>query len=438
MASYSAEDAYLQTALQEAPVNHRHVRTVLAAAAAIGFAYPAFAATKCVKPGGGSGCYPTITAAVAAAAPGDTIYVEHGTYAEDVVIDKPLALVGENRHNTIIDATALPNGINIDGVEHTGLSDVSVSHFTIENASTEGILVSNSSRVSLFDNHLVGNDRALGGGSCPLFVPPDNLPGEGLDCGEAIHLTGVDHSTVSSNIVEGNSGGILISDDSGPTHDYLISGNSVTDNQYDCGITLASHNPVAPNGVFHNTIAANVSSRNGLKGEGAGVGLFTPAPGTATYGNVVVGNTLIGNMLPGVAMHSHAPGQNLNDNQIVANYIAGNGADTNDAATPGPTGINVFGVTPITGTTISENVIEREDVAIAVRTQSNVAAHFNDLSNHRVGVANLGGGAVDATSNWWGCPSGPDGHGCSTVTGPNVAFTPWLTRPVTIVPPLSR
>lgn len=416
-------------------MNYRYITTAVAAAAAIGFAHPSFAGTECVKPGGGSGCYPTITAAVAAAAPGDTIYVEHGTYTEDVVIAKPLALVGENRANTIIDASGLPNGINIDGVEHTGLSDVSVSHFTIENASTEGILVSNTSRVSVFDNRLVGNDRALANGSCSMFVPPDNPMGEGFDCGEAIHLTAVDHSTVSSNTVEGNSGGILISDDSGPTHDNLISGNTVVDNEYDCGITLASHNPNAPNGVFHNTIAANVSERNGLKGEGAGVGLFTPAPGTATYGNVVIGNTLVGNMLPGVAMHSHAPAQNLNDNQIVANYIAGNGADTNDAATPGPTGINVFGVTPVTGTTISGNVIEREDVAIAVRTGSEVAAHFNDLQNHQIGVANLGSGSVDATNNWWGCPAGPEGHGCSTVEGPSVDFTPWLTHPVTIVPP---
>ena len=31
-------------------------------------------------------------------------------------------------------------------------------------------------------------------------------------------------------------------------------------------------------------IAANRSLRNGLQGEGAGVGLFTPAPGTATFG----------------------------------------------------------------------------------------------------------------------------------------------------------
>ena len=60
------------------------------------------------------------------------------------------------------------------------------------------------------------------------------------------------------------------------------------------------------------------------------------------FGNVIINNRLMDNGLPGVAMHSHAPGQDITNNVIIGNYIAGNGADTDDAFTPGPTGINVF------------------------------------------------------------------------------------------------
>jgi parallel beta-helix repeat protein len=335
------------------------------------------------------------------------------------------------RDSTIIDATGQANGVQVDGLGNPGLANVTVAGFTIENAQTEGVLVSNASSVVLSGNRVINNDRALVNGACTVFVPPDDVPGEGFDCGEAIHLSAVDHSIVASNIVQHNSGGILVSDDSGPTHDNLIRDNTVQDNAFDCGITLASHNPAAPNGVFHNTVADNQVQRNGLQGEGAGVGLFTPAPGTAVYGNVVVGNTLAGNRLPGVAMHSHAPNQNLNDNMIVGNYIADNGADTADAATPGATGINVFGVSPITGSLISQNVIEREAVAIAVKTSSEVDVHLNDLLTHQVGVANLNGGTVDATENWWGCANGPSSQGCATVSGTHVTFSPWLTRPAT-------
>jgi parallel beta-helix repeat protein len=400
-----------------------------AAAALILVPLPAAAATLCVSPGGAGGCSPTISAAVAAAPAGDVIYVHRGTYAEQVTIDKPLSLIGDQRQNTIIDATGSPNGIVVDGFGNPGLAHVTIIGFTIRNAQTEGILVSNASWVNLASNRVADNDQALLDEVCGVFTPPDNAAGEGMDCGEGIHLTAVDHSTVSDNIIEGNSGGILVSDDSGPTHDNVISGNTVQDNPFDCGITLASHNPVAPNGVYRNTIAANNSLRNGLKGEGAGIGMFTPAPGTATYGNVVVGNRAIGNGMPGIAMHSHAPGQTLIDNKIVDNYVAGNGPDRDDAATAGPTGINVYAVSPTTGTTITGNIVEREAIAVAIKTPTAMTLQFNNLNNQGVGVANLGSSFVDASNNWWGCAKGPGSGGCSSTTGINMQSSPWLTQP---------
>ena len=89
------------------------------------------------------------------------------------------------------------------------------------------------------------------------------MAGQDFDCGEGIHLSGVTHSTIGSNRVEHNSGGILLSDDTGLTSDNLISGNVVNENPFDCAITLASHhfefgfNPAF--GVFHTPLRETLS-----------------------------------------------------------------------------------------------------------------------------------------------------------------------------------
>jgi nitrous oxidase accessory protein NosD len=407
-----------------------------AACLAVGLSGPAFGATLCVRQGGGHGCFPTITAAVAAAAPNDTIEVEQGRYAEDVVINKPLSLVGAHRKNTIIDASGKANGVDIDGLHNPGLSHVVVTGFTIENANFEGILATNASQLTIYGNDVVNNNRALQFPACPGI--PSFETSEDFDCGEGIHLSGVDHSRVADNLSKGNSGGILLSDDTGATHDNVVTGNAVLDNPFDCGITLASHPPAAglgataPFGVSHNTISFNDVERNGPQGEGAGVGIFDSVPGAKAFGNVVIGNRIVGNGIPGVALHAHAPNQNLNDNAIVANYIAKNGADQDDTATPGPTGINVSnggGFTVITGTIVTDNVIKDEQIAVAYKTGAVADAHLNDFLHDQIGVANLGSPSVNATLNWWGCSRGPGAPGCAGVSGA-VMFTPWLTQPV--------
>jgi hypothetical protein len=74
---------------------------------------------------GAGGCKSSINAAIAAAGPNDT--VAHGTYAENVIVNKSLALLGDNSANTTINANGLANGINIDGLANAGRSAPSMA-----------------------------------------------------------------------------------------------------------------------------------------------------------------------------------------------------------------------------------------------------------------------------------------------------------------------
>jgi parallel beta-helix repeat protein len=401
---------------------------------------PAGAAVLCVNASGTGGCQKTISAAVAAASAGDIINVAPGTYKETVTVDKPVSLIGTDSSKTIIDATGQTNGIFINGIDNANLAGVVISGFTVQNSIYEGILIANVSNVTVTSNVVNGNNRGLkvgaGAPSCPGI--PSFETNEDFDCGEGIHLTGVHHSAILNNTVSNNSGGILISDDTGATHDNIIAGNAVLDNQFDCGITVASHVPAAftgsktPFGIFNNAIVGNESSRNGVKGEGAGVGLFASAPGTATYANLVVNNLLTGNGMPGVAMHGHTPGQKLDGNVIIGNMISGNAGDRDDAATPGTAGINLMSVTPVTGLLVLGNTIDHEAIGVAANVTGDVRVHRNSFST-RYGVYNLGAGPVNADGNWWGCAGGPTGlsvlAGCGVTSG-SVTVTTSAPAPI--------
>jgi len=424
------------------------------------FSQTAAAKNLCVNPAGSHGCYSKIQTAVNHASKNEVIDVEPGTYKEDVIIGISLSLIGDGADSTVIDATGLPNGVFVDGFDNPGLHNVTVAGFTVKNALFEGILAVNTSDVTLRDNHILNNDASPG-----LFFTglPVGCPGqpafetdESGDCGGAVHLIGAVHTIVSDNLLTGNADGILISDETAESRGNLVIHNIFKNNPLECGITLASHPPMgssapyfAPHhGVDHNTVAENVSTGNGVQVGGAGVGLFSDGngPGRVTD-NVIIGNKLTGNGLGGVSLHTHvgpafhAPADDMDGNKIIGNFIAGNLADQFDTATPGRVGININsgdGGSPVRGTVISQNVIRDEDVDIAVNTPAEVDIHLNDLLGGKIGVADvcaLDGstactGAIDAIENYWGCPFGPGGAGCTTISGSDIRFTPWFGHPI--------
>jgi parallel beta-helix repeat protein len=466
------------------------------------YAPAARAATICVNPKGSHRCFETIQAAIDSVnSPNSTIVVEPGTYTASCgAAACSVASISQSASNhasligltlrcgkgkVTLDATGLDHAIYIGGI-----NQVTITGCIAENAALEGILVENASQAQIINNEVENNDSAMaathgqGTPPCPTFLSPGvggviqccpdafaggpgNFPEDNDDCGEGLHLRGVTSSVVQGNLVRDNIGGILLTDETGPTSGNLISDNGSQNNTRfggDCGVTLASHiactpgsnaatgctlsSPVAgvfqSNGVSNNVVSANLVTGNGA----SGVGMFAnpgapPGAATAVYGNLISRNLVANNGQPGIAIHVHAANGNADHNSIIDNTVMRNGGDAEATGDNDGIGIEVlsngsFGApfspaSPIVGTNVTGNKVSGEDFDVWVgNTQTDANVLVNNLKGpDKVGVANAGTGTVSAMDNWWGCAKGPGAPGCSITSGSGtIISTPFATQPV--------
>jgi parallel beta-helix repeat protein len=390
--------------------------------------------------------------------------------------------------SVVLDATGLDHGVYISGEQH-----VKIQGCVVENAGREGILVEDSSNVTIKKNDVVDNDKSLSTTPpCPTFIPPNgssipyccpdaypggtppgNFPEDNDDCGEGIHLRSVTSSVVESNFVHNNVGGILLTDETGANEGNLIAGNISKRNTLDCGITLASHTECTSDstdatgctactgttngctgandgfGVVYNSVVGNKSIGNGAAGVGAFANPGSPVGGgaaTDASSNLISDNVLKNNGQPGVAIHVHAENGRANHNVVIENVISGNGGDGEAVAGSPPPGMGIevlsngsfgapFGAaSAIVGTTISQNKVSGEPIDVWVgNTETSATVFLNDLNGAgKTGVQNDGTGTVVATDNWWNCPSGQGGgSSCSGVAGSGtIISSPFLHHPI--------
>jgi parallel beta-helix repeat protein len=328
----------------------------------------------------------TLGYALSQAAAGETIVIQPGTYTASadptgtsntvpaaltgLTIESDAAL-GGNAANTIIQGAAA-NGLMVNA------NGVTVNGLTFNNSGAAGILVTPPTSATApaavtgvtIENVVSNNsDQCFNTPSTPVCTA---AIGAG-DYGESIWLLSVTDSTLENSILEnGLGGGLLVSDEMGPSFGNTIENNMSVNNQLGCGITLAAHNMAAifstgpnagqPNpaggGVYNNTIQGNISSGNGA----TGIGVFN-----AAYNNTIQGNTFDNNGEPGVKLNPTFPGGDVNGNSVIGNTVGVNSLlDGPGGGIPGShnsgstqtTGIMVDAPAgPVTGTIIQGNTV---------------------------------------------------------------------------------
>ena len=149
--------------------------------------------------------------AIDAASPGDTIYVFNGTYYENVVMDKSVLLIGENKVNTIIDGSGAGTVVAIT------VNNVTVRNFTIQNS---GYFAPYPRGVNLYGvNNTIVQDNIIINNSYGILIQ--------VSC----------NNTISNNVVANNSNGICLAYyDDGDNSGNTLRNNEITGNEWDFGL----------------------------------------------------------------------------------------------------------------------------------------------------------------------------------------------------------
>jgi parallel beta-helix repeat protein len=427
--------------------------------------------TECVNPGGTGGCFSSIQAAVNAAVRGDLITVAAGTYSEVVSVTIPLTITGSGTSSTTVNGDGSGNsiftinsknvqlsgftitggtGTSQSGVALTGATQSSIFHDVIT-GNSYGISILNSSNTSIKNNSITNNcdspdgsnSSYLDGGaginaqpqtasdvSNSLLINNNTIDG---NCRMGIYLTAVlgtpstgdkiTKNTVFNNFTSqgGESGIDLLRVSSSD-----IKGNVVHDSGWD---GIYCHDSCDKNLFYDNTSYANGQNANIIPDLGGGgeFGDGIQISGTASESaatNTLVYNNLHNNLRDGLLIRGNATGNKVHNNVMYGN--ARNGiklgieVQCNDPSTCGPN-YNTYPSdpsTPVPTSNTEQKNTAISNVAVGIYTADPAnPANYNTITGNGIGVQNTGATTVDATHNWWGCPTGPGTDSCDTISG---------------------
>jgi nitrous oxidase accessory protein NosD len=144
--------------------------------------------------------YLTIQEAINQASEGDIIFVRNGTYCENVVVNKSVALVGEDKECTVIDGGEVGTVIEIDS------DNVTVSGFEIRNCSITGEdwgIALNQSSKSIVSGNIIRSVCAIRviGGSGNRIIDNSVMGTDDYCVWNGLQLVNCSGNVVSHNIL---------------------------------------------------------------------------------------------------------------------------------------------------------------------------------------------------------------------------------------------
>jgi len=177
------------------------------------------------------------------ASDGDTIYIPSGIYFENIVINKSISLIGEDKDTTIIDGGG--NGV----VTYISADWVNFSRFTVRNGDTypetgpSGIEI-DSKYNNISNNNIIFNHKfgiGISHQCCNIIMNNTIIMNDNY----GIFMIGAYRNTIKCNVISNNGGGIYDSSGSG----NLITGNTFLDD----GIYLVDSFDISNDKIIDNS-----------------------------------------------------------------------------------------------------------------------------------------------------------------------------------------
>ena len=287
----------------------RRVQTIVVALLASVYVFSAAPTTSGTSAPGGQvlhvpADYPTIQAALNAAAEGDTVQVRAGIYNENVVVSTSGVKV-HGSAGVVIDGTGLTGiGISVSGPSAAApVSGVEISHVEVTNFE-RGIIVQFAAGIRLHHNEVHNN--------------VDKMPPLVLGDAAGIELVTAHFTEVSENIVHHNGeDGIQLrvgSTQNAVHHNRVYSNGAQQLTGFQGAGIRATGAGTNDNRIEHNEIFDNY---------GRGIFLTRPGGTVPITGNLVAHNRAYGNYRAGIAIMSAATGNVVMYNDARNNNLSG-------------------------------------------------------------------------------------------------------------------
>jgi parallel beta-helix repeat protein len=291
------------------------------------------------------------------ASDGDTIYIPNGTYYENIIINKSISLVGEDKNTTIIDGGGEETVVSI------AVDWVNISGFTIQNSGYNSLY---EAGIEIFSNHntIIGNTISNNNLGILLdYSSGNNITGN-IMVGDGILIQGYmvehwnTHNIDTSNIVNGkpviywkNQNGGTIPSGAGQVilancSNVVVENLNISGGDVGIELGFSSGCTIIGNSIISNNIFAIHLDDS--------------------HGNNITGNTISSNIERGIYLYdSHS-------NNITGNTISNN----ND-------GIHLW---YSNGNNITGNTISNNNDGIYLTDSSVNIIIGNNISNNNLGI----------------------------------------------------